>query len=44
MDSYLGYVLTMLLVFGLTFELPLFVVVLNLAGVLSSSGSAASSG
>ncbi|WP_255205397.1 twin-arginine translocase subunit TatC [Actinomadura sp. BRA 177] len=35
-DSYLGYVLTMLLVFGLTFELPLFVVVLNLAGVLSS--------
>nr|WP_306303175.1 twin-arginine translocase subunit TatC [Actinomadura formosensis] len=36
-DSYLGYVLTMLLVFGLTFELPLFVVVLNLAGVLSSA-------
>lgn len=35
-DSYLSYVLTMLLVFGLTFELPLFVVVLNLAGVLSS--------
>ncbi|WP_051712399.1 twin-arginine translocase subunit TatC [Spirillospora albida] len=35
-DSYLGYVLTMLLVFGLTFELPLFVTVLNLAGVLSS--------
>ncbi|WP_347814119.1 twin-arginine translocase subunit TatC [Actinomadura sp. 7K507] len=35
-DSYLGYVLTLLLVFGLTFELPLFVVVLNLAGVLSS--------
>lgn len=35
-DSYLGYVLTMLLVFGLTFELPLFVIVLNLAGVLSS--------
>ncbi|MFA1547171.1 twin-arginine translocase subunit TatC [Actinomadura chokoriensis] len=36
-DSYLSYVLTMLLVFGLTFELPLFVVVLNLAGVLSST-------
>lgn len=33
-DEYLGYVLTMLLVFGLTFELPLFVSVLNLAGVL----------
>jgi sec-independent protein translocase protein TatC len=36
-DHYLGYVLAMLLVFGLTFELPLFVVVLNLAGVLSSA-------
>ncbi|MER7546842.1 twin-arginine translocase subunit TatC [Actinomadura sp.] len=36
-DSYLSYVLTMLLVFGLTFELPLFVVLLNLAGVLSSA-------
>ena len=34
-DHYLGYVLAMLLVFGLTFELPLFVVILNLAGVLS---------
>jgi sec-independent protein translocase protein TatC len=34
-DNYLGYVLVMLLVFGLTFELPLFVVVLNLAGVLT---------
>ncbi|MFD0854601.1 twin-arginine translocase subunit TatC, partial [Actinomadura adrarensis] len=36
-DHYLGYVLAMLLVFGITFELPLFVVVLNLAGVLSSN-------
>ncbi|MBA9006028.1 MULTISPECIES: twin-arginine translocase subunit TatC [Thermomonospora] len=35
--SYLGYATAMLLVFGLTFELPLFVVVLNLAGVLSSA-------
>jgi sec-independent protein translocase protein TatC len=34
-DNYLGYVLTMLLVFGMTFELPLVVVVLNLAGVLT---------
>lgn len=34
-DNYLGYVLAMLLVFGITFELPLFVVVLNLAGVLT---------
>ncbi|GLZ16362.1 Sec-independent protein translocase protein TatC [Actinomadura sp. NBRC 104425] len=34
-DHYLGYVLAMLLVFGMTFELPLFVVVLNMAGVLS---------
>jgi sec-independent protein translocase protein TatC len=36
-DHYLGYVLAMLLIFGLTFELPLFVVVLNLAGVLTSA-------
>ncbi|XVQ07732.1 twin-arginine translocase subunit TatC [Spirillospora sp. CA-255316] len=35
-DHYLGYVLAMLLVFGLTFELPLFVIVLNMAGALSS--------
>ncbi|HEX6471840.1 MAG TPA: twin-arginine translocase subunit TatC [Streptosporangiaceae bacterium] len=34
-DHYLGYVLVMLLVFGLTFELPLFVVILNLAGILT---------
>lgn len=34
-DNYLGYVLAMLLVFGMTFELPLFVVILNLAGVLT---------
>jgi sec-independent protein translocase protein TatC len=33
-DSYLGYMIAMLLVFGITFELPLFVVILNLAGVL----------
>ncbi|MFC5746649.1 twin-arginine translocase subunit TatC [Actinomadura rugatobispora] len=36
-DHYLGYVLAMLLVFGLTFELPLFVIILNMAGVLSSN-------
>jgi sec-independent protein translocase protein TatC len=36
-DHYLGYVLAMLLVFGLTFELPLFVIVLNMAGALSSN-------
>lgn len=36
-EEYLGYILTMLLVFGLTFELPLFVTVLNLAGVLPHS-------
>ncbi|MEO5875224.1 MAG: twin-arginine translocase subunit TatC [Streptosporangiaceae bacterium] len=33
-DSYLGYMIAMLLVFGITFELPLFVVILNLAGVV----------
>jgi sec-independent protein translocase protein TatC len=36
-DHYLGYVLASLLVFGMAFELPLFVVVLNLAGVLPHS-------
>lgn len=33
--SYLSYAVAMLLIFGVTFELPLFVVVLNLAGVLT---------
>ncbi|GAB3663700.1 twin-arginine translocase subunit TatC [Actinocorallia lasiicapitis] len=33
-DEYLGYMTTMLMVFGLGFELPLLVSVLNLAGVL----------
>jgi sec-independent protein translocase protein TatC len=36
-DHYIAYMLAMLLVFGLTFELPLFVVVLNAAGVLTSA-------
>jgi sec-independent protein translocase protein TatC len=34
-DTYLSYVTAMLLIFGLAFELPLVLVVLNLAGVLS---------
>ncbi|WP_019633870.1 twin-arginine translocase subunit TatC [Actinomadura atramentaria] len=34
-QDYLGYAQAMLLIFGLTFELPLFVVILNMAGVLS---------
>lgn len=33
--DYLGYATAMLLIFGLTFELPLFVVILNMAGVLT---------
>lgn len=33
--SYLSYAVAILLIFGATFELPLFVVVLNLAGVLT---------
>jgi sec-independent protein translocase protein TatC len=33
--SYLSYAVAMLLIFGATFELPLFVVVLNMAGVLT---------
>lgn len=34
-QSYIGFLLTMLAVFGLTFELPLLVVMLNRVGVLS---------
>jgi len=34
-DTYLNFVLRMLLVFGLSFELPLILIVANLAGVLS---------
>ena len=34
-DTYLSYALAMLLVFGLAFELPLVMVILNLAGVLT---------
>jgi sec-independent protein translocase protein TatC len=36
-DTYLSYVTAMLLIFGLAFEVPLLLVVLNLAGVLSHS-------
>ncbi len=34
-DTYLGYAMAMLLIFGLAFELPLTLVILNLAGVLT---------
>jgi len=34
-DQYLSFVLTMMLAFGLAFELPLLIVMLNLAGILS---------
>jgi sec-independent protein translocase protein TatC len=34
-DTYFSYVLAMLLIFGLAFELPLVMVLLNLAGVLT---------
>ncbi len=36
-DTYFGYAIAMLLIFGLAFELPLIIVVLNLAGVLTHS-------
>jgi sec-independent protein translocase protein TatC len=34
-DQYLSFVLTMMLAFGLAFELPLLIIMLNLAGILS---------
>jgi hypothetical protein len=34
-NTYLGYAIAMLLIFGLAFELPLVLILLNLAGVLS---------
>jgi sec-independent protein translocase protein TatC len=34
-DTYLGYAMAMLLIFGLTFEVPLVMVILNMAGVLT---------
>jgi sec-independent protein translocase protein TatC len=37
LDAYLSFILRILLVFGIAFEIPLFVVLLNLAGVLSGS-------
>jgi len=33
-DSYLGFIMRMLLVFGVAFEIPVFVLLLNFAGVL----------
>lgn len=39
-DGYLSFVLRMLLVFGIAMEIPLFVILLNLAGVLSAASLA----
>jgi sec-independent protein translocase protein TatC len=36
-NKYLSYVIAMLVVFGLSFELPLLVTMLNLAGVVSTA-------
>lgn len=35
MDEYLSFILRLLLVFGIAFEIPIFVIMLNLVGVLS---------
>ena len=35
LDKYLTFIMRMLLVFGVSFEIPLFVILLNLAGVVS---------
>jgi len=37
-DDYLGFVTQLIFVFGIAFELPVFLVALNLAGILSSRG------
>src|SRR5438874_2670642 len=34
-DTYFGYVMAMLLIFGIAFELPLVLIVLNMAGAVS---------
>jgi sec-independent protein translocase protein TatC len=34
-DTYLGYAMAMLLIFGIAFEVPLIMVILNMAGVLT---------
>lgn len=36
-DKYLSFIIRMMLVFGVAFEIPLFVVMLNLAGVISGA-------
>jgi sec-independent protein translocase protein TatC len=36
-DKYLSFIIRMMLVFGVAFEIPLFVVMLNLAGVVSGA-------
>ena len=37
-NNYLNFILRMLLVFGVAFEIPVFVVLLNLAGIVSRQG------
>ena len=43
-DTYLGYWIAMIVGFGLCFEVPLFLVILNLAGSSPTSGSGSGAG
>ena len=43
-DQYLSFVMAMMLAFGLAFEVPLLIVMLNLAGILTHAAVRRSGG